>query len=260
MEITRNPLTTNSKNDPGKKAISLALNGEWAEAAELNRTILQKSPDDVEAMNRLGKSLMELGKYSEAKAVLARVVQLAPYNSIAKKNLGRLDQLEAAPNPAQKTRKSGGVPQLFIEESGKSGITVLQKAATGPIVASIGPGEPLTLNVDKNAIVVSVREDEYLGQVEPKLANRLIRLMNGGNRYQAAVIRVKEQGITIIIREIYRHPSLHDVCPFPSKGRGDNRVYLGESLMRYIEDSELDEDEEAVVVIDRDVNGEEWEE
>ncbi len=260
MEITRNPLTTNSKNDPGKKAISLALNGEWAEAAELNRTILQKSPDEVEAMNRLGKSLMELGQYSEAKAVLARVVQLAPYNSIAKKNLGRLDQLEAAPNPAQKTRKSGGVPQLFIEESGKSGITVLQKAATGPIVASIGPGEPLTLNVDKNAIVVSVREDEYLGQVEPKLANRLIRLMNGGNRYQAAVIRVKEQGITIIIREIYRHPSLHDVCPFPSKGRGDNRVYLGESLMRYIEDSELDEDEEAVVVIDRDVNGEEWEE
>ena len=260
MELTRNPLTTNSKNDPGKKAISLALNGEWAEAAELNRTILQKSPDDVEAMNRLGKSLMELGQYSEAKAVLARVVQLAPYNSIAKKNLGRLDQLEAAPNPAQKTRKSGGVPQLFIEESGKSGITVLQKAATGPIVASIGPGEPLTLNVDKNAIVVSVREDEYLGQVEPKLANRLIRLMNGGNRYQAAVIRVKEQGITIIIREIYRHPSLHDVCPFPSRGRGDNRVYLGESLMRYIEDSELDEDEEAVVVIDRDVNGEEWEE
>ena len=46
----------------------------------------------------------------------------------------------------------------------------------------------------------------------------------------------------------------------PSKGRGENRIYLGESLMRYIEDSELDEDEEAVVVIDRDVNGEEWEE
>ena len=40
MELTRNPITTNSKNDPGKKAISLALNGEWAEAAELNRVIL----------------------------------------------------------------------------------------------------------------------------------------------------------------------------------------------------------------------------
>ena len=88
MELTRNPTTTNAKNDPSKKAISLALNGEWAEAAELNRTILKKSPDDVEAMNRLGKSLMELGQYAEAKAVLARVLQLAPYNSIAKKNLG----------------------------------------------------------------------------------------------------------------------------------------------------------------------------
>ena len=260
MQQTRNPSITNSKNDPGKKAISLALNGEWGEAAELNRVILKKSPDDVEAMNRLGKSLMELGQYSEAKSVLARVVQLAPYNSIAKKNLGRLEQLETAPNPAKKIRTSGGVPQLFIEESGKSGITVLQKAATGPIVASIGPGEPLTLAVDKNAIVIAVREDEYLGRVEPKLASRLIRLMNGGNRYQAAVIGVKEQGITIIIREVYRHPSLNNECSFPSKGRGENRIYLGENLMRYIDDSELDEDEEEGVVIDRDVDGEEWEE
>ena len=260
MELTKNPITATSKNDPGKKAISLALNGEWAEAAELNRAILKNSPDDIEAMNRLGKSLMELGKYSEAKAVLARVVELAPYNSIAKKNLGRLDQLKTAPNPAKNTRKSGGVPQHFIEESGKSGITVLQKAATGPIVASIGPGEPLTLVVDKNAIVVSAREDEYLGRLEPKLASRLIRLMNGGNRYQAAVIGVKEQGIKIIIRENYRHPSLHDVCSFPTKGRGENRIYLGESLTRYMEDGELDEDEEGTVVIDRSDNGEEWEE
>ena len=30
--------------------------------------------------------------------------------------------------------------------------------------------------------------------------------------------------------------------------------------MRYIDDSELDEDEEEGVVIDRDVDGEEWEE
>ena len=36
MELTRNPITTNSKNDSGKKAISLALNGEWAEAAGIS--------------------------------------------------------------------------------------------------------------------------------------------------------------------------------------------------------------------------------
>ena len=260
MELTSNPSATKLRNDLGKKAISLALNGEWAEAAELNQTILNQSPDDVEAMNRLGKAQMELGQYSEARVVLARVVQLAPYNSIAKKNLVRLDQMETAPNPAKQTRKSGGVPQLFIEESGKSGITLLHKTASGPIVASIGPGEPVTLAVEKNSIVVSVRDDEYLGRIEPKLGSRLIRLMNGGNRYQAAVIGVKEQGITIIIREIYSDPSLHKICSFPSKGREENRVYLGESLMRYMEDGDLDEDEEEGVVIDRGDNGEEWEE
>ena len=260
MELTSNPSATKLRNDLGKKAISLALNGEWAEAAELNQTILNQSPDDVEAMNRLGKAQMELGQYSEARAVLANVVQLAPYNSIAKKNLARLEQMETAPTPAKQTRKSGGVPQLFIEESGKSGITVLHKAASGPIVARIGPGEPVTLVVEKNSIIVSVREDEYLGRIEPKLGSRLIRLMKGGNRYQAAVIGVKKEGISIIIREIYRDPSLHKIFSFPSKCREENRVYLGESLMRYIEDSELDEDEEEGRVIDHDDNGEEWEE
>ena len=260
MELTSNPSATKLRNDLGKKAISLALNGEWAGAAELNQTILNQSPDDVEAMNRLGKAQMELGQYSEARAVLARVVQLAPYNSIAKKNLARLEQMETAPSPAKQTRKAGGVPQFFIEESGKSGTTVLHKAAFGPMVARIGPGEPVTLVVEKNSIVVSVREDEYLGRIEPRLGSRLIRLMNGGNRYQAAVIGVKEQGITIIIREIYHDPTLNSICSFPSRGREEIRVYLGESLMRYIEDSELDEDEEEGRVIDQDDNREEWEE
>ena len=260
MEVTKSLGTAKSKAELGKKAVSLALNGEWAEAAKLNQCILEQAPNDVEAMNRLGKALMELGKFAEAKTVLTKVVELAPYNSIAKKNLTRVEQMQSAPSPVGQTRHPGGSAQLFIEESGKSGSTVLQKVATSPMVASIGPGEPITLTLDKNLIVATVRDGEYLGTVEPRLASRLIKLMKGGNRYQAAVIAVKEQGITVIIRETYRHPSLHNVCSFPNKGRDENRVYLGESLMRYIEDSDLDDDEEEGVVMDKVETQEEWDE
>ena len=89
-----------SKKELSKDAISLALSGEWERAAEVNQAILDQTPDDVEAMNRLGKALMEVGDYDSARDVLVRVVSAAPYNNIAKKNLARLEQMESAPYPS----------------------------------------------------------------------------------------------------------------------------------------------------------------
>lgn len=251
-----------SKKELTNDAIARALNGEWERAAEMNRVILDLCPGDVEAMNRLGKALMELGQYEEARKVLGEVVRTSPYNTIAKKNLARLDQLGSAPTPNKQVRKGGGAPQIFIEESGKSGTTVLQKPASGRVVASIAPGDPVTLEVESGPVIsVYARDGEYLGRVEPKLGKRLISLINGGNRYEAAIIGVNDRGISIIIREIYRHPSLHNVCSFPTKSKEENRVYLSDSFLRYIEDNNLEEDDEEAAVIDDSSDEEsEWEE
>ena len=127
---------------------------------------------------------------------------------------------------------------------------MLRKTGSRQTVATLVPSDPANLVVENNTIMVYTRDDEYLGQVEPKLGQRLIRLMGGGNKYEAAVIGVKAQGISIIIRETYRHRSLHDVCSFPSKTREEHRVYLGESLVRHIRDDDLDEDDEGENVID----------
>ena len=249
-----------SRKDLTKEAISLALSGEWKHAAEVNQDILDALPGDLEAMNRLGKALMELGEYGEAREVLGKVVSAAPYNNIAKKNLARLDQLASAPAPNKQARKSVGAPQLFIEESGKSSTTTLHKPGAHTVVASVAPGDPVNLVVENNAIGVYVRDDEYLGKVEPKLGRRLIKLIDGGNKYGAAIIGVKEQGITVIIREVYRHPSLHNVCSFPSKSKEEHRVYLGENLLRYIEETDLEDEDEEAVIIDERSDDSEWEE
>ena len=249
-----------SKKELSKEAISLALSGDWERAAEVNQAILGQTPDDVESMNRLGKALMEVGEYGGARDVLVRVLSAAPYNNIAKKNLARLEHMESAPTPTRQIRKASGAPKFFIEESGKSGSTILQKLGAGQVVASIASGDPVSLAVEKNAICVYVNDGEYLGRVEPKLGRRLINILEGGNKYEAAVIGVKEQGVSIIIRETYRHPSQHSVCSFPSRSKEENRVYLGENLMGYFGESDLEDEDEESVIIDEPSEDSEWDE
>ncbi|MFN8536080.1 MAG: hypothetical protein U0232_01215 [Thermomicrobiales bacterium] len=49
-----------------QQAQQLAMNGEWEAAIELNQEILEAAPNDVQALNRLGKAFSELGRYSES--------------------------------------------------------------------------------------------------------------------------------------------------------------------------------------------------
>ena len=46
--------------------------------------------------------------------------------------------------------------------------------------------------------------------------------MRGGNRYEATIIGVSQQGISIIIREVYRHRTLQKVYSFPTKAKGEH--------------------------------------
>ena len=251
INLTQSVSQSRPSQELNREAISLALQGEWERAAQLNQLILDSSAD-VDAMNRLGKALMELARYGEAREVLDKVVSNAPYNIIAKKNLARLTQLENTPLTSRQVRKAGSAPQLFIEESGKSGTTLLQKVSTGQVVARIAPSESADLVVENNTIKVYTRDNEYLGQVEPKLGRRLIRLMQGGNRYDAAIIGVNNQGISIIIRETYRHRSLHNVCSFPTRTKEEHRVYLSQSMAEYMADDDLEDDDDDEAVIEED--------
>ena len=247
MNLTKSLDQSRPTRDLSRDAISLALQGEWERAAQVNQLILDSSAD-VDAMNRLGKALMELIRYGEAREVLDKVVSIAPYNIIAKKNLARLTQLENTPLTSRQVRKAGSAPQLFIEESGKSGTTLLQKVSTGQVVARIAPSESTDLVVENNTIKVYTRDNEYLGQIEPKLGRRLIRLMLGGNRYDSAIIGVNNQGIPKIIREIFRHRSLHNVCSFPTRTKEEHRVHLSERMAKYMADDDPDDDDDEAVI------------
>ena len=142
------------------------------------------------------------------------------------------------------------MPQIFIEESGKSGTTVLRNTAGNKAVVHISPSDQVVLSQGKNTVTVRTLGGQLLGQVEPKLGNRLARLMDGGNKYTAAVVAVNEQGVSVIIRETFKHRSLQNVCSFPSKAKGEDRVYLNETVARFMLEGDADDDDEEGNIID----------
>src|SRR5437879_12470566 len=83
-----------AKNQYAEHAIQLALQGQWSEAAQLNREIVESFPTDVDAFNRLGKAMTELGRYGEARGAYMKALEIDQLNSIARKNLTRLATLK----------------------------------------------------------------------------------------------------------------------------------------------------------------------
>jgi len=218
-----------------EQAIRLAMEGRWEEAAAVNRAILELFPNDVDSYNRLGKALTELGRYQEAREAYQKALELDPGNAIAKRNLARLASLRETAAPVE-TRRAV-TPQMFIEETGKTGIAVLQRPSHEAL-AKLSAGDPVVLRPRENALVVESLEGDYLGEVEPKLGQRLIKLMEGGNRYAAAITSVSEGDGRIIIREIYQHPSQAGKLSFPPAGGEPVKPYIKESLVRYEEEEE----------------------
>lgn len=199
-----------------KRAIALAMEGRWRETVEVNKGILENFPGDVDAYNRLGRAYMELGEYLKARQAYSRAKEIDPYNAIAEKNLRRLSHLgEAA---AEEDGFHSVEPRHFIEETGKAGVVGLFRLAPKEILAKMVAGVRVYLRIDGANLIVENGRGEELGQVEPKNAQRLIKLIKGGNRYLAAVVSSSEDMMAVIIREVYQHPSQVEQLSFPSKG------------------------------------------
>ena len=221
------------------KSIQLARDSQWEEAAQVNRDLLASFPRDLSALNRLGKALSELGRYGEAKRAYNDALELDPTNNIARKNLDRLSQLsdeEADSRPAERID-----PRLFIEETGKTGFTTLVDTAPREVLARLTAGDQVTLQREGGLLYVLNAAGQRIGRIEPRLANRLIKFLEAGNRYAAGITDLSESEVKLIIRETFQSPSMLGRVSFPTRGGGEVvRGYIKDTMLR----RDLDDDEE----------------
>ena len=232
------------------QAIGNATRGDWDAAAQANRELLELGPD-TDAYNRLGKALAELGRHAEALEAYEHALARDATNRIAERNVERLRVLAERQPEATEAVAGDGKPEkapaaLFIEEMGKTGHARLINLASADKLAPLTPGDQVVLTRSGDHLMANVG-DEEIGQVEPRIGSRLVKLMAGGNRYEAAITILSRDEVRIIIRETFAHPANFGKVSFPgsstSRG-GDVRPYMKGSPLRYDDDEESEEFEE----------------
>lgn len=219
-----------------KRAIDLAVQGNWREAIAVNQGILGIFPGDVEALNRLGRAYMEMGQYDEAEAAYRRTAEIDPYNAIAARNLQRLSHLRGARDAIEIPDRLES--RSFIEEVGKAGVVQLVALARPEVLARTAAGDRVHLRVDGAELIAETVRGDYLGSVGAPHGPRLVRLMEGGNRYFAAIVSSTTDAVSVIIREVYQDPGQAGRPSFPSGRLADARTDAGERAIRGPRDQE----------------------
>ncbi len=226
------------KEQRRKEAIDLAMQARWQEAAAVNEEIIRQYPADIETYNRLGRAYMELGSFTKAKEAYNQTVKLDPYNAIANRNLRRLNDLKETQKALVETDRVD--PEQFIEEIGKAGVVTLVDLAPKEQRALTVAGDKAVIKVDGPYLTVENIHGDYLGKVDYKQALRLIRLMMGGNKYSAVVIKSSADGMTLMVRETYKDPSQAGKLSFPPKGLQELRNNTNDRLPKEESDDEDD--------------------
>ncbi len=229
-------------------AVQMALSARWEEAVSANLEIQERFGEDEETANRLGKALIETGRFEEAQEAYQRALALNPLNQIAKRQLSKLDELmegRAAAVPGEASLP----PRFFTEEPGKTTMTrIAPPARVDP--AQVAAGDPVELELGDGEVLARTLRGVSLGALEPRLAQRVRHLVSLGNRYQAGVVRVEGGSVNLLIREVHQAPEAVGTVAFPvRKGReAEYRPYAKEALLaRDTEPLQLDDDDQELV-------------
>jgi hypothetical protein len=233
----------------GEEARKAAFEGNWEDAAAVNLQIIELVDKDANALNRLGRAFISLGKLDEAKDAYSRALKADPANLIARRNLQRLEVLRGGNGvPATEVTRPGAMPRtsVFLEEVGKTWVDELVNPGEMTVLADITPGEQLHLAEENDRLVVRRANGDRIGEVEPKTARRVLDLMLTGNRYEMFALGLSGQTLRTILRESFRTAENATTVSFPRQIT--SRAYLRDrDLLRQRDEADFflfDEDEE----------------
>lgn len=189
-------------------AITAAKNQDWPAAVTSNLEILERSADDLGALNRLGLAYIQLGKPVKARQAFKSVLDKDKSNLIAKKHLENLKNKSAATAPLSNT--------YFIEEPGKTKITELHRLARKDVLTTLRVGETCRLVTKKDKYIsLETANGQYIGALPDDLSYRLSKLIKRGNEYECLVHSFSENSCSVHLQEAKTSPKNKHLQSFP---------------------------------------------
>jgi tetratricopeptide (TPR) repeat protein len=195
-------------------AIEAALICDWAEATKINQKIVTLAQNDVEALNRLARAQACSNQPVKAFKTYKKVLEIDPYNIIARKNSEKLSKIEKNPTgtsqaafvPNGQTLRSTTqkLSDIFLFEPGKTKIINLLNLAPPFVLARLSCGDKAAFNLKKHGICVTGLDGAYLGALPDDLAHKLLYYIEGGNEYEVYVKIATTKNLTVFIREVAR--------------------------------------------------------
>lgn len=191
-----------------QEAIHEALEGNWEIAVELNLAILDEIPDNIAALNRLGRAYTELGQKDAAKTVYKRVLEIDKYNPIALKNIKLLPHQKIASEDIAFSKED------FVEELGLTKTTGLIKVAGRETLLSLACKQLLKLSPRGRLIGVTTMDNTYIGCLPDDLSLKLMNLESRGYVYSVCLKSATDNAVSIFLREIKRPGKAGSVATF----------------------------------------------
>lgn len=201
-------------NNLAQKAISQALKGNWKEAIELNKEILRKTPNDLEALNRLARAYAETGDTKKAKTISKKVLKIDPFNPIAQKCAKKWEKFKNGPTTDVAPKPTANI---FLEEPGKTKIVSLIRLGDESTLACLDSGDEVSMNLKTHRVSIASMDGKHIGVLPDDIAARLKKLSKSGNKYMSLIKKSEPKEVVLFIREIFRSKRVKDVASFPSE-------------------------------------------
>ncbi len=197
--------------DLNQEAIKAAVANNWELAIEINQNIIETTPDDIAAINRLGIALSMNQKNSQAIKTFQKALELDPKNQIAKNNLARL-KVNKSSTPISPFLQN---TVSFIEEPGISKVIPLVNQGEPIVFSSLTIGETVELSANRYKIKVISSSKKFIGYLPDNIAHRLIELLNAGYKYKTIMKSVNPKTPHIFIQETHASKKLKGAPSFP---------------------------------------------
>ena len=244
------------------EARAAAMEGRWEDAIELNLKLIERSPRDVDAHNRLGKAHYELGQFRAAYDAYSDALEADPASIIARRNLERLEPLR---DIEDESSDADGSPQAgrygaFIQEAGKTYVDDLVNQGPASLLRRIAAGDSLNIARDEGRVVLIDQSGNYVGAPEPRLARRLGWLLEQGNTYDVIVTANAGDHVRVIVREASRSETIGAEMSFPEQvNKAIPRAYVRDSRLFRADEHDLiiplDDDEDLEDLVDEEQEG-----